>query len=165
MEFIALNSDGCARDSESMLQQIISMSDEKITLKDVQSILGIADIKSISALIDYIADNNLSAALSHINELKDNGRDLNQFAKSCVNYLRKIMLIKIDPALAKIISSELTKEQLEIILAQAQKLSEPSRVLDIFIRAQQNIKISPLPQLALEMAVVESGQIGENNVK
>lgn len=164
LEFIAVNSDGCARDSESMLQQIISMTNQKIALKDVQDILGITDIKSVSVLIDCLADKNISGALIHINKLCDQGYDMFQFAKSCVNYLRKIMIVKTDPDLVGLIASELTKEQLNIILNQAQKFSSVPQILDSFLKAQQEIKNSPLPQLSLEMAIIESGQINENNL-
>lgn len=165
LEFIAVNSDGCARDSESMLQQIISMSGQKISLKDVQDILGITDIKAVSDLADFMADKNISGALLHVNNLCDQGYDMFQFAKSCVNYLRKIMIVKTDPNLAGLIASELTKEQLDIILKQAKKFSSVPQILDLFLKAQQEIKNSPLPQLSLEMAIIESGQSNENNVK
>lgn len=174
LEFVAVNSDGCARDSESILQQVISihsepvesMSGQKISLQDIQEILGVADIKSVSVLVNYLAGKDISKALMHINKLQDQGYDLAQFAKSCVNYLRKVMLVRVDPDLASLISSELTREQLDEILKQARGFSSQDlpKILDIFIHAQQNIKGSPLPQLALEMAVVESGQILESNV-
>ena len=50
---------------------------------------------------------------SKINELLENGYDLEIFNKSLVNYLRQMMIVKIDPKLKKYFSAEMTTERLE----------------------------------------------------
>jgi len=157
LELIALNADGCVRDGESLLGQIISMEDKEITLEEVQTILGVTDIKAVGDLAGFLAEKNSAKAISHINQLAADGYDLVQFSKSMVNYLRKMMIIKIDGNLAKLVASELTKEQLEGIIKQGERFSanDLAKLIHLFIQAGIETKSADFPQLPLELAVVE----------
>jgi len=56
LELIAINADGSVRDGESLLGQIMSMEDKNITLEEVQTILGVVDIKAVSDLVQFISE-------------------------------------------------------------------------------------------------------------
>lgn len=157
LELIALNADGCIRDGESLLGQIMAMEDKEITLEEVQTILGVTDIKAVQDLISYLSEKNNSKAISHINQLVSDGYDLIQFSKSMVNYLRKMMILKVDSNLSTLVASELTKEQLSDIIRQGEKFSERDlvKLINLFIQAGNEVKTADFPQLPLELAVVE----------
>ncbi|MFH1551989.1 MAG: DNA polymerase III subunit gamma/tau [bacterium] len=157
LELIALNADGCMRDGESLLGQIMAMEDKNITLKEVQTILGITDIKAVQDLVDYLTEKQNSNAISHISKLTSQGYDLVQFSKSLVGYLRKMFILKIDPNLTNLIASELTKEQIDVIIKQGEKFSQTDliKAIHIFLQAGNEVKVSDFPQLPLELAVVE----------
>ena len=157
LELIALNADGSIRDGESLLGQIMSMEDKKITLEEVQTILGVTDIKAVQDLINYLAEKNNGAAISHINQIIAQGHDLVQFAKSLINYLRKMLILKVDPDLSKLVAIELTKEQLDIIIRQGDKFSQADliKIIRLFIQAGNEVKLADFPQLPLELVVVE----------
>jgi DNA polymerase-3 subunit gamma/tau len=157
LELIALNADGCVRDGESLLGQIMSMEDKEITLEEVQTILGVTDIKAVGDLAGFLAEKNSAKAISHINQLAADGYDLVQFSKSMVNYLRKMMIIKVDGNLAKLAASELTKEQLEGIIKQGEQFSasDLAKLIHLFIQAGIETKSADFPQLPLELVVVE----------
>ena len=157
LELIALNADGAMRDGESLLGQIMSMEDKKITLKEVQEILGVVDIRSVQSLAGFLAEKKNSEAIHHINKIFDQGYDPVQFTKSLVNYLRKMMILKVDTSLANLIAAELTKEQLDVITEQGVKFSQPDliRTIRLFIQAENEVKSADFPQLPLELAVVE----------
>jgi hypothetical protein len=57
----------------------------------------------------------------------------------------------------RLIAPELTDEQFRTILEQGQKFSSADfiKIIRLFIRAENEIKFSALPQLPLELAVVE----------
>ena len=57
----------------------------------------------------------------------------------------------------ELFTPELTEDQFRVILEQSQKLSsdEIVRAIKLLVRAENEIKLSVLPQLPLEMAVVE----------
>ena len=160
LELIALNADGSIRDGESLLGQIMSMEDKNITLEEVQTILGVTDIKAIQDLVEYIVEKENSKAIFHINEISNQGHDLIQFSKSLVSYLRKTLILKIDSNLARLVASELTKEQINVMINQGKKFEQVNliKAIHLFIHAENEIKSADFQQLPLELAVVECCQ-------
>lgn len=157
LELIALNADGAVRDGESLLGQVMAMEDKKITLKEVQTILGVIDIRAVQSLVDFLVEKNNGKAIGHINQISSQGYDLIQFSKSLINYLRKTLILKIDPQLDKLVAAELTKEQKEVMIKQGEKLVQADliKMIHAFVQAGNEIKIADFPQLPLELAVVE----------
>jgi len=170
LELIALNADGAARDAESLLGQVMAMEDENITLVEAQTILGTTDIGAVIEMAGFMISKDVKNALGFINKLVADGYELGQFAKSLINYWRKMMILSSwkqgGDEIAKmreLIAPELTDEQFKIILEQGQKLSGADfiRLIRLFIRAENETKSASLPQLPLELAVVEWS--GEGN--
>jgi len=160
LELIALNADGSIRDGESLLGQIMAMEDKKITLQEVQTILGVTDIKAVQDLVGYLTGKQQGQAIAHINQVASQGYDLVQFTKSLVSYLRKMMILKVDPDLTKLVAAELTKEQIDGIIKQGQSFSQSDliKTIHLFIQAGNQIKSADFPQLPLELTVVECCQ-------
>ena len=159
LQLIALNADGSIRDGESLLDQVMAIAgeDKNITLEEVRTILGIADIQMVENLIGCLGEKNISQAVNHINQVANEGYDLNQFAKSLINYLRKMMVLKIDAGLAGLAAPEMTEEQVGAVISQSQKFSEAelTKLIRLFIQAENEIRFANLPQLPLELAIVE----------
>ncbi len=156
-DFIAMNSNGGLRDSQSLFGQILSIEWDNITLKDVQSILAVTDISKAVDLVELIAEKKYGEAIIYINKINDDGYDSEQFAKSVVEYARKLILIKVSPQMRKKFSSEMTEEQINKVEDISKKLSAPQiiRILRAFISAKDEIRSSILPQLPLEMAIAD----------
>lgn len=158
LNFIAINSGGALRDSESLFGQIISLQDDNIiTLKEAQTLLSVADISYAVKMIKFLLDKEFSQAISYINKAVEDGYDLEQFAKLIIEYCRKIMLLKISPGLKESFLSEMTEEQaaeLEEISKKA-SMAQIVKIIRVFIRGKEEIKSSVVPQLPLEMAVAE----------
>ncbi|OGZ34385.1 MAG: DNA polymerase III, subunit gamma and tau, partial [Candidatus Portnoybacteria bacterium RBG_19FT_COMBO_36_7] len=168
LELIALNADGAIRDAESLLGQVMAMEDKEITLEEVQTILGTVDISSVVQMVDFILKKDAGGGIGFINKIVEEGYDLGQFAKSLINYLRKMMILKTVPSTAlgasseierfrSLIAPEFTDEQLKTILEQGQKLSSADiiKLLHLFIEAENQIKSAIFPQLPLELVMVE----------
>lgn len=159
LQLIALNADGSLRDGESLLGQIMVTAgqEREVTLSEVQQFLGVTNIQAVQDLINYLSQKQISQSIIHINQIADRGYDLIQFSRSLINYLRKMLILRVDPQLANLVASELTKEQLDVIINQVQNFSEAElmRIIRLFIRAENEIRSSNLPQLPLELAVVE----------
>ncbi len=170
LELIALNADGAMRDAESLFGQMMAMSagqDKNITLEEVKTLLGTVDIAAAIEFVNYLAVKDMQKAIALVNRISAEGYDLGQFAKSLVNYLRKMMILKVDPEMAKLVAPELTEEQKKIILEQGQKFSyeELNKLIRLFIRAESEIKNAIFPQLPLELVIVEVTDTKVNNVK
>jgi DNA polymerase-3 subunit gamma/tau len=160
LEMIALSAEGGMRDAESILGQIISLEDKEITLKEVEEILGTTDRNFATELTENLISKNTTEAIRKINTSLMEGYDLQILAKSMVNYLRCLMLLKIDPYLKTNFAYEMTSEQIKKMLGQAERIELAKIILaiNLFLEAQGKISFSVLPQLPLEIAIIRATQ-------
>jgi len=158
LELIALNSGGAIRDAESLLGQALSFSGkETLNSVDIQNLLGMVDISVVSRFVDFLADKKGEGAITFLNETLEKGYDPQEFAKSLVNYLRQVMLVKIDPEHSNPMILGLTKEEQEKLKSQTMKFSseEIKNAVVLFMDAQAKMRYSSIPQLPLELAIVD----------
>jgi DNA polymerase-3 subunit gamma/tau len=155
MRLVSISGQGSYRDATSILDQIASISG-RITLAHVQETIGLAEEKTVINFIDFIAEKNCQNALLIINELFMEGYDLLEFNKNIIEYLRKMLIYKANTELLK--NAELTDEQKKSIMEISRKFTKNDLLvlINMFIEAGSNIKNSNLPQLPLEMVVIES---------
>lgn len=158
LEMIAIAAEGGMRDAESLLAQIISLEDGKITAKEVSEILGTTKWQSLEAVIEHILKKDAPQAIQTINTLAQDGYDLDVFLKSLLNTLRQLMLVTVSQNLTKTFSYELTSAQKEklVALAQGHTPSELLHILNCFTEIQGKIKAAFIPQLPLEMAIIKA---------
>ena len=94
LSLIARNSDGSMRDALSLLDQCISYKDKELTYQDILDILGIANRDLLFSIVDDIQGNNLQNVLYKIDEIIQEGKDINQFIKDLVYHFRNLLIIK-----------------------------------------------------------------------
>ena len=166
LELIAFNAGGGMRDAESLLGQILSLEDKEVTLEEAQTILGTVDLTMAAKMVNYLADQKYKEGINLVSQVNDDGYDLEQFAKSLVDYLRKIILLKVDNNFSKNLSSEMTEEQIKEAEKIAGKITMPKliKAIRFFIEAEKEIKSAIIPQLSLELAIAEL-DISDNNPK
>jgi DNA polymerase-3 subunit gamma/tau len=158
LEMIAIAAEGGMRDAESLFGQVISLEDKNITAKEVEEILGTTDRKFSAEIAGLILIKDTTSAIAKINELLNDGYDLQIFTKSLINYIRQLMLLKINPDLKNNFSYEATQEQIALMLQQIEKaeLANIILTLNLLLEAQNKIAASMLPQLPLEIAIIRA---------
>jgi len=161
LELIAMNADGAMRNAEVLLDQCLSFSqtlDKKsITAEDIKDLFGVIDVSSVAKLIDLIFQKKKGEAVDFLNQIIENGVDPSELIKSVVDYLRHALILKISPDLENPIFQHLTKEIKEQLKSQAKSLEEKEirRALRFFLDAQNKVKFSSIPQLPIELAILE----------
>jgi DNA polymerase III subunit gamma/tau len=171
LELIASNSGGSVRDAESLLDQILtysySLKGKVIGAEDIKILLGLVDISMINKMTGFLLEGKRSEAITFLNETVEKGKDPQEFAKALISYLRQILILKIDPALEDYAAVGFTKEEKERIKEQARKFKEGDLrlALKLFLRAENEIKYSSIPQLPLELAIIESSEERSRNLK
>jgi DNA polymerase III gamma/tau subunit len=154
------------RDAESMLGQIISLEapGEEIKLSEVKMVLGLTDTESVLKFVGFMAENKFKEAVIYLNEITFEGQDLEQFTASLIDVLRKITILKTNAELKKYVISDSTDEQAEKLVKLAGVFSE-QELLWIFkkmISAKNEIKSAVLPQIPLELALIEYDMFKNN---
>lgn len=162
LELIALNSGGAIRDAESLLDQALTFAgtlgrEGIIKSEDIKDLLGLTDINLISQFVDFLAEKKTEKAIKLLNETFEKGHDPQEFARALIRYLRQTMLAKINPVPMNPIIVGLTKEEQEKLQTLAVKFKEGEiqRILNLFMNAENRMKYSSIPQLPLELAIVE----------
>lgn len=92
---IAKAANGCMRDAESILDQLIAFSQKDIKLGDVISILGIIEEDVFLKFVDACLAGDAQAALRLIAEISAKGKDMNYFLEGFLEHYRNLMILKI----------------------------------------------------------------------
>ncbi len=161
LKLIAQAADGSLRDGLSILDQVSSFSGpsadeagEQITVDEVEEILGIARLSSVQKFLDLLISADQVRAVGFVKDLNFQGKDLVQFTKAILEYLRLVMLVKTD-------SANLTEIGLSV--DEGNKLREHSeslsgaRLLEFIkqmLEAYRGSKQSPVAELPLLIAVL-----------
>ena len=157
LNVIALNARGSFRDAESLLDKCMSFSGGILKTQDIKELLGIVEVGQISKFVDFLISKNTKNSLIHINQMADEGVDLQEFTKTLIFYLRQSLLLKINPEFLKSDSAGLSTEEIAKLKEQISALSEKDiqKMLELFIDAENKMKYATILQLPLELAIVE----------
>lgn len=165
LEIIATAAGGSFRDAESLLDQILTFTEDKLEEGDVKSLLGLVETQYIFKFVDLIADKKRLKAIQYLEELYTEGVNLEEFHSSLLEYLRQLMAMSLtksnlDDQENSVISGlrvSFTKEEMKKLKKQAEDLptEEINKMLKIFLKAGKRMDYSPIPQLPIEMAVVD----------
>jgi DNA polymerase-3 subunit gamma/tau len=94
LRLIAKVTTGSLRDSENLLEQLVTYYGHEIKLHQVQEMLGISGDLRIRELARHIVNKDITASLKTINGVAGDGLDLRQFNRELVDYLRELLLVK-----------------------------------------------------------------------
>lgn len=149
------NADGCLRDAESLLGQVLILDDAHITLEQVRLVLPVTNYVLADELISYIAAQDIPQAITMINRLVQEGINLEQFNRDVIEYTRKIMLYAIHQVFEDF-ALDLDESLRNQIKEWSGKFSitQLLKMVDVFIKALADQKNSPIIQLPLELAIV-----------
>lgn len=155
LNLIARNSDGAMRDALSLLDQCISFGEGILTYEDALKTLGIANEDLLFNLVDSIEEKNLEKALHIVDDIIQNGKDINQFIKDLIYHFRNLMIAKTSTDPLDII--DLEKETVARYKDQSENISLQFilKALQILNEGQNQSKWSSQPRIILEMVVVK----------
>ena len=163
LELLAHHAGGSLRDAEGLLDKVLTFhlgagKKEKVRAEVVRELLGIVDVQIIGSFADLLLAKNPGKAIEFLNKNLEEGMDPQEFAKTLVEYLRTLLILKINPALQDMFAGPLTKEQQEKIKLQSSSIAEEllSRAIKNFMDAESKMKYSSIVQLPLELAIIDS---------
>lgn len=91
LALIARRAAGSMRDSQSLLEQILSFSEGKITVESVQELLGTADDSSLWEMVERFIAHDAVSVLQAVEASVGQGVEPGQFAEQLLGYLRDLM--------------------------------------------------------------------------
>lgn len=165
IELTATAAEGSFRDAESLLDQVVNFnapaSGEKISLQDIEQMIGKTGGAKISAFAEKLLKNDIEGALKALNEIQEGGYNLSQFCKDLIHHLRRTLVLKLDPSMENAFQNELAKTELENLKKQTADFQPEKHIqlLKNLINAYGQMRYSPFPIIPLEVAIAESLKI------
>jgi DNA polymerase-3 subunit gamma/tau len=95
LQIIARRAAGSMRDSQSLLEQLLSFSGNRITVADVHAMLGTADETRLAAFASKMIARDAAGALDELNVASGEGVDVGQLAEQLLGYLRDMMVVTV----------------------------------------------------------------------
>lgn len=111
LDILAKAGRGSMRDSESLLEQLISFSGGELTLEKTNTLLGTLPSELIAKLVDAVLAENNKDALNQMAVLLDQGIEFEQLCDELLDYLRSLSILQIMGHDTDIL--DLTKEEKE----------------------------------------------------
>ncbi len=157
LELIASASEGSLRDAESLLDQAFT-SGEITDVAAVERLIGKVGGGVTSEVAELLLQKNIPKTLEYLSRLYEGGHNVTDLTKELVNYFRRVLALKFDPALEAMYARELTAAELARVKSHA-AVADVTRVLPLMkslIRAYSEMRYSPLVIAPLEVAVIEN---------
>ncbi|HEY5298910.1 MAG TPA: DNA polymerase III subunit gamma/tau [Verrucomicrobiae bacterium] len=152
---IARGADGGMRDAESTLDQLISFCGDKIEEADVLSMFGLAAESQILNLSKAVLAGEIQIALTQLNELAQNGKDLGRLLSDLLNHFRNLLIFQIsrgDLNLLEVSEAEIAALKEQSALANAESFT---RILETLAEAELNLRDAASKKIFLEVALLK----------
>lgn len=145
LNYIAHLSLGSFRDGVKILEEMSSMArGKKITKELVEKRYQISNIKyQIAEMLEVLAKKDAKAGLKLTSKIVEQGLDMKYFLEQLVNSLHEELLIQLG----------ITSSKSNVIFT----AEEIKQLMELLTRAHSELKYAILPQLPLELVIVEWG--------
>jgi DNA polymerase-3 subunit gamma/tau len=161
LSLIVKEAGGSVRDGLSLLDQMFSYGEKKISSQDVVEVLGLVNREVLMRLTKALLDGNRSAALLTLEEIFDFGMDLKRFVEDIMNHFRTLLLCKIEGCTELI---DLPTEELSDFQDLASHYTSETfhLKLSLLMAMAEDLKFSTQPRLTLEtsfLKIIETANV------
>ncbi|MFT5443647.1 MAG: DNA polymerase-3 subunit gamma/tau, partial [Myxococcota bacterium] len=159
---IAREGDGSMRDSQTLLDQVISFGGSEVEDAVVSQVLDLIDRNVLVAIIRACIDSNPKAALDSCSLAADKGSDPKRLGSSLIQLLRDLVVLSISPDGSSELVDGSDEDIAELIeLAGRSNTSRLRRMFRILVSEQEDLAWAPQPFAVLEMAMVRLASLPE----
>jgi len=151
---LARMADGGMRDALSLLDQCASATDGELNASRVYACLGVAGIQQSAELMRYIADQNTSAALSLLNRLYSEGKDLGALLDELACLARDFMVLKTAPKEGISLLSGVASDEDALSLSERFASGELVRMLNLIQSTVAGFSRSASRRMDAELCIV-----------
>ncbi len=94
IKVIAEAAEGGMRDAISLLDQVISYTDKKVTIEDVHAIRGTVSNEKLLLIAQSLYENNSVKAIKELDELIDLGKEAKRLVENMIKFYRDLLIFK-----------------------------------------------------------------------
>ncbi|KAB3532204.1 DNA polymerase III subunit gamma/tau [Alkaliphilus serpentinus] len=160
---IAANGRGSIRDSLSILEQCISFTQGELLYDKVADTMGLISDELLHQLIQAIGEKEPSQALTHIQKVVMEGKDVQLFIKDLIKHLRILLMEKMKIQLEDLYRGDDVSLH---HIAKEEKLFKEGELIKIIqdlSEAEGKMKYATQPQIILEVTIAKISKKGFNS--
>ena len=157
-DLIAVLGDGSFRDTQGILQKILSFSkDKKISAEEVEQVAGAPRGELVNDFIRSIDDKNLTNGLGAIKSAVSNDIDMLVYLKLVLRKMRAILLLKYAKNMESSIKEEYSEEDFIFLkeLSAKKESNINSKTLLELLAAYDAVVRANIPELPIELALIK----------
>lgn len=160
LTLLAREAEGSMRDAESLLDQVVSYTGQKVEDKNITDILGIIDRDLIFETSRAIMEGSATKCIEIVDKIYNYGHDIKEFYRALMDQFRNLLVSLIDPQNDLL---DLTDSDREEIKRQAEMagLEKLHQSLNFLIAREEDLRFSSHPRLVLETLMIKLCRLGE----
>ena len=158
LAIVARAAEGAMRDAFSILDMCVAgAEDGRITAALTRELLGTSDREFLFSFFDLLSARDEGGVMQKVDELMRSGREPQVFLRELSAHCRALLTVRAVPRDADAIL-DVTKEEEARCRAQAEGFSQARlmRMLDLFMRAEGELRFASTPRIALESAALHA---------
>lgn len=155
---IARGSEGCMRDAESTLDQLISFCGNQIEENDVLSMFGLAARAQIQTLAGVLLDGDAAQALQILQDLEKNGKDLGRLVSDLLEHFRNLLVFLISQGNTQLL--EITDAEAAVFQEQSARTTVEAltRVMETLADGENRLRDAVSKKIYVEVTLLKAIQ-------
>ena len=158
LRMVARAAEGAMRDAFSILDMCVAGAENgKITAALTRDLLGASDREFLFGFFDLLSSRDEGGVMRKVDELMRSGREPQAFLREVSAHCRALLTVKaVSRDAASIL--DVTEEDEARYRAQAEGMSQGRllRMLDLFMRAEGELRFASTPRIGLESAALHA---------
>ncbi|MDO4902638.1 MAG: DNA polymerase III subunit gamma/tau [Limosilactobacillus sp.] len=155
---IANAAEGGMRDALSILDQVISFSDNQVRLDDALTVTGSVTKQLLEKYYFEVAEHKSAEALDTMKDILGEGKDGQRFIEDLISFIRDVLLYQESPELIMVESTGLKEEDFQK-MSTAAPATVLYQMIDELNTIQDEMRFTTHPDVYLEVLTVKLSQI------
>jgi DNA polymerase III subunit gamma/tau len=159
LDFVARRAGGSMRDGQSLLDQLLAFSAERLTMDTIHQLLGTAHEDRVAALAGAVLQKDAKGALAVLADLVNQGQQLGEVLDQLIEYWRDLMVVRCAGVEGQDLS--VSGAHLPSLRRQADALGLDTILAgpDLLVGAKGRLRGSSHMRVILEMTLVRLAQL------
>lgn len=153
LKVIAKSAEGGMRDALSILDQVLSYSNDQVTYASALQVTGSVARDDLQNYMKAIIDGDVSTGLQITETILNNGKDANQLIEDLINYCQNILLYKQDPDMVNASELGLLGEDFKAV-AEKVTAKQVYYYVETMNEVQQQLRSTYHPDVYLDILTV-----------
>ncbi len=152
MQIIATLSEGAMRDALSILERCIQDGENQIDEDKIRDLVGIPKMIYIHDIVEAIIQYNIDKALTTVNKVLEDGKDISNFLWEIIKYVKDILLYKATN------NVELYSEEEKSNIKSISEIVEKERLIDLvyaFSELENEMKFSTQKSIIFQAGIIK----------